>query len=179
MIKIELTIEEYLRLTKIEEEWNEYKTQKRNRAASYAKYRKVNANEKKFREVNRAAFRRYSAQVHNDVATLRKIILEKLKDNEKYKYFSILLRYIGLLLGAESFKKYCTHYKLVPENFAQHVIVRGSFLMDKAFKNELSPTIMPEDHALMSKAVFSEQDLQVEQYLPEGYSEIQSEEANS
>jgi hypothetical protein len=160
------------KLEVVEKQLNDYKRKKAERAESYKRYRKTNETEKRFGYILRASNRKLASQMYQDPLTLQLIIFQKVAENERYAFFDLLNQRINALVGLESFVKVCNSKGLNPKIVAQHVVVRGSKALNDVFKYGLDKVYNDAVLQLMSKQIFSDEELLLERYRPKEHLDL-------
>ena len=75
------------------------------------------------------------------------------------------------VLNMADFDKYFSDKDLDKGAVAQHVVIRGTKVMYNVFKYGVDSVFKPEELALMNKAVFTNDELDITQYEPEEHQE--------
>ncbi|MCE4565207.1 hypothetical protein INQ51_12890 [Maribellus sp. CM-23] len=153
-------------LAKLRVQLKQIETKKADRAESYKRVRKINPDEKKFGAIMRAANRSLKSQVYKDPQTLKQLIKLKIKDIEEYMFYAILKNRVSAVVGMEDFVNFCEEHELNKNAVAQHVVICGEKKTNEVFKYGLGSVFKPEKLDLMNVEVFTDEELNLEQYKP-------------
>jgi len=148
---------------------NEIKAKKRKKAESAKSRSIVSPEDKMFNKIINSAFRRIKNQEHQDVSTIKRVLQKTIvkQGYSEYNFYTRFNNSVERLTKYETFVNQCGD--LSPSIVAQNVVFHGDSAVSKVFKYGLITTFGQDKIRLMSRPIFSEDELKVEQYMPETY----------
>lgn len=172
---IEELIETKRQLAELQQKLDKIEANKKARADKAKSKSKVSAEDKKFLEILNCALRRFEKQERKDIATINGILKKTIiqKQYAEYDFYTRFNKAVERLLNYETFVKECG--ALPSSSVAQHVVLHGDKAVNEVFKYGLIDTFGQDKIKLMSKAIFSADELRIEQYIHDNIFEPEDE----